>query len=138
MVPQLHGLPYLQRCKELNLFTLAYRKLRADLIFIYRVIVAKLHPDMAHLLPLAADSCTRGHQYKLIVQRTDNLPHVYRLTRRAVPVWNELPADVVMSSTIAQFKQRMDDVLWQKLAKLPVSNAINTLSRSLERWEVRT
>ena len=55
MVPQLHGLPYLQRCKELNLFTLAYRRLRADLIFIYRVIVAKLHPDMAHLLPLAAD-----------------------------------------------------------------------------------
>ena len=108
MVTSLRGFPYESRCKSLNLYTMAYRRYRADLIHMFAIIVLHQYPDLEHIFSQSVDPRTRGHPYKLAVQRTDGLPHVYRLSRRAVPAWNALPADVLHAPSVEQFKQRLD------------------------------
>ena len=108
MVPELRGLTYSDRCLSLGLFTLRYRRTRADLIFIYRVLVRRDFPEFEGLFPRLLDSRTRGHDIRIKVTRTDNLPHVYRLSRRAIADWNRLPEEAVHATTITTFKMKMD------------------------------
>ena len=84
MVPDFRHLPYNLRCHALNLYTMEYRRIRADMIFLYRLLVCRNYPDLEGLFPLASSDRTRGHPYKLEVQRTDGLPQAYRLSRRAL------------------------------------------------------
>ena len=45
MIPSMRNLLYPERCERLNLYTLAYRKIRGDLIFLYRLVVRGEFPD---------------------------------------------------------------------------------------------
>ena len=108
MVPELRGLSYEDRCQRLGLFPLRYRRTRADLIFIYRVLVQRDFPEFERFFPRLLDTKTRGHDLRIKVLRTDNLPHVYRLSRRAVPLWNQLPSEAVHAPTIEAFKLALD------------------------------
>ena len=45
MIPGLDTLPYFERCRELNLFTLEYRRTRMDLIFTFRIVCLKHHAE---------------------------------------------------------------------------------------------
>ena len=76
MVRGMYGLTYDERCHALQLFTLQYRRLRADLIYMYKVLRQNRHPEVLKYFSLSRNTHTRGHRYKLEVQRTDKLPHV--------------------------------------------------------------
>ena len=110
MIPAIRGLAYSQSCCKLDLFTLAYRRIRGDLIFLYRIIIQRAHPELDQFFPRVQEAMTRGHNRRLKVLRTDNLPHVYRLSRRTIPVWNGLLAAAVNASTIAAFKHEIDQL----------------------------
>ena len=111
MVPELRHLSYPDRCRSLNLFTLEYRRTRADLLFLYRLVVQNAYPDLRHLVQLVGPGVTRGHPFKLQIHRSDALPHIFRLSRRAIPLWNYLPSAVVSSPSFDQFKVRLDTYL---------------------------
>ena len=108
MIPDLRGMSYEARCASLSLFTMGQRRLRVDLMMIYRTVVCKDFPDLLPSFPLADYSSTRGHPFKLAVRRTDRLPHVYRLSFRAVSAWNNLPSTIVQSSSLVEFKRQLD------------------------------
>ncbi len=108
MVPELRGLQYPERCEALNLFTLEFRRSRGDQIMMYKVIVRGDIPELARYFKPAIDVRTRGHSFKLMVQRTDGLPHIYRFSRRAVKAWNDLPPHVVAADSITEFKTKYD------------------------------
>jgi hypothetical protein len=109
MVSGMRGLTYEQRCSTLQVFTLNYRRWRADLIFIYKTVCKRRHPELLQYFPPSQVEHTRGHKFKLEVQRTDRLPHVYRLSRRAINDWNRLPPHVIEAETVNQFKLRLDE-----------------------------
>ena len=90
---------------------MAERRRRADLIMIFRAIILGNHPELAVYLTRSTTNQTRGHAYKLETQRTDGLPHVYRLSRRATAAWNDLPTDVVLSTSVTEFKRKLDEVV---------------------------
>ena len=112
MVPELRGLSYGKRCSRLGLFTMKQRRDRIDLLLIFRTVVLGDYPDLTHMFQRSECSQTRGHQFELSIQRTDHLPHIYRLSRRSVSTWNNLPTTVVLSTTVAEFKRKLDEVLW--------------------------
>ena len=112
MIPGFQDKTYMERCTQTGLFTLEYRRLRGDLILLFRILCMKLHPELEHLFKLNSTSNTRGHAFKLEVLRTDNLPHVYRFSRRVVNTWNNLPTDVVTAPSVVAFKARLDNDLW--------------------------
>ena len=109
-VDGLHNLQYSERLKLLNLPTLAYRRLRGDVIEMHKhfrmydeEIIAdsfqrKVRANRGHNLQIyerRAKDGTRGVQHNSFYFRTARL-------------WNQLPEDVVNAPTINSFKNRLD------------------------------
>ena len=65
IIPNLKNLPYEERLKQLKLPTLKYRRLRGDLINVYKILTNE-KSGSKHLLPLNNSKYnTRGHGRKL-------------------------------------------------------------------------
>jgi hypothetical protein len=63
-----HDLSYLQRLHALGEETLLVRRIKSDLILVYKIIHG-LVEGLDHLIEVARESRTRGHAYKIIPQR---------------------------------------------------------------------
>ena len=114
MVPELRFLEYEQRCRQLDLFTVAYRRVRGDLILLFRILRLGHQESLRPLFQLADRSILRGHSLHLVVPRTDKVPHHYRFSTRVVRLWNSLPEEVVSATCIGHFKSRLDQHLWER------------------------
>jgi hypothetical protein len=112
MISQLKGIPYEERCSRLNLFTLEYRRSRADLIMVFKIVCLKQHPELQHLFTLSKTHSTRGHIFKLEKPRLDNLQAVLQFSARTINLWNSLHSSTVMSASVQLFKKEIDNQLW--------------------------
>ena len=61
---------YSDRLKKLNLPTLKYRRLRGDMIEVYKILSSLYTPDIAPELAKNVNSVTRGNNLKLLVRRS--------------------------------------------------------------------
>ncbi|CAH8517265.1 unnamed protein product [Dicrocoelium dendriticum] len=108
LIPGLQGVPYEERCRQLGLYTLAYRRVRVDLIMTHRVLHLGAYPMLRPLLHVRASSSTRGHQYKLVVPDLKWVAHPLCLERRVVNMWNRLPSRIVEANSVSEFKRFLD------------------------------
>jgi len=108
MVPELKDLPYPERLKRLKLPSLVYRRDRGDMIETFKILNGHTDLGKSCLLPLATKSSTRGHSLKLRkdYSRTSLRQHVF--SQRVVEIWNKLPEDLVIASSINAFKNGLD------------------------------
>jgi len=98
-----------KRLDELKLTTLEKRRLRGDLIEVYKLLTGRENIDHTALLQLD-DSCygTRGHIYKLKKYRSRLDIRKHFFSNRVVSHWNSLPSHVVDADTVLTFKKRLD------------------------------
>ena len=66
LVISLKKLPYKDRLMQLNLHTLKYRRLRGDMIEVYKIIRHIYDSSVAPNLQLGNTGVTRGNKYKLL------------------------------------------------------------------------
>jgi hypothetical protein len=108
---QLNGfknMPYTARLRALKLPTLAYRRLRGDMIEAYKLL-AKVYDPTASIHLARNTAGRRGNDLKLYVEGgvNSNLrKHFFR--HRVVKHWNSLPNHVVLSTSVNMFKNRLD------------------------------
>lgn len=102
------NLDYENRLKFLNLPTLTYRRARGDMIQVYKILNKIYDIDVVPSLSIAQKSGTRGNTFKLSVARCKYDMCKYAFCNRIVHLWNSLPDDVVMSSTVISFKNNLD------------------------------
>ncbi len=90
------------------MFTLHKRRLRGDLIEIFKILnqFDKISPDK--LFEMNIETVTRGNGVKLKGQRYTTIARKSYFSVRIVDHWNRLPASVVFSDTIDCFKSRLD------------------------------
>ena len=118
-VAGIEGLPYEERLKRLNLFSLARRRLRGDLIEVYRMSSGLAGIPLASLLTPHEGRLTRGHEHKLKkVQSRLELRRCF-FTQRVVNPWNRLPAEVASAPSLSVFKKMLDDCWDQCFPHLP-------------------
>ena len=109
LVPGLKDLPYEQRLRELSLPTLAYRRLRGDMIEAYKVASQVYDKSVcSNLLKFSETRATRGHAYKLFKERARLDVRKYSFANRIVNCWNSLPPYVVEAPSVAAFEGRLD------------------------------
>ena len=107
LIPTLKHCPYSEHLKNLKLQSLEVRRLRGQLIEVYKIINGfdKVHP---RLLIVDNNSFTRNNGLKLLGKRfrTDKAKNFF--SNKIVKVWNLLPNSIVTSESINQFKNRVD------------------------------
>ena len=106
-VAELRELPYEERLKALHLPTLVYRRLRGDLINVYKYM--KNQYDVKPITRKDPDDTRRGHSFKLhkATCRTDK--RLYFFSFRAIDWWNNIPQEVIEAPSIDAFKNRLDN-----------------------------
>ena len=108
MIPRLRNKPYEERLEELNLFNLTKRRLRGDLIQVFKIIKGHDELDVDKYFTLDRSNFTRNNGYKLIGQPLGSFESKHFFFNRVVNIWNKLPREVVNCNTIQTFKNRLD------------------------------
>ena len=108
LLPGLQNLPYVERLKKLKLPTLKFRRIRGNIIKLYKMIKNQYDPSVCIKINYAPISSTRGNSKKIFQQhcKYDLRKHFF-INRVACP-WNSLPEHVIMSSNINIFKRNLD------------------------------
>ena len=108
MVPSLKDLPYEERLSKLGLPTLEARRVRGDMIMMYKCVNGLEKIDRDDFI-VRDDGRTRGHEYKLRRTRCTRDTKKYCFPNRGLGGWNGLPRPVVSAPTIPAFKNAYDN-----------------------------
>ncbi len=92
--------------RQLNLFSLECRRIRADLILAFKIFKGEvdLYPSEFFLCPLRAG--LRGHTYRLLQGPSRLRRRSGAFSVRVVKYWNRFPAHLVLSPSVSIFKKQ--------------------------------
>ena len=126
MVPGLGDKSYEDRFRELKLPTLTYRRIRGDMIEVFKLVNDMYYFDCTNLFTFRDQSerVTRGNKKKLFKHRARLDVRKYSFSNRVVNLWNSLPDSVISAETVFCFETRLDnhwkdqDILYEYESKL--------------------
>ena len=108
MIPSLRQLPYFERLKYFSMTTLSTRRMRYDLITVYKILHSQLflNPDL--FFSRKTLDCTRGHHQKFFVSYSRLELRKNFFSNRVVTIWNSLPESCIAASSLRVFKSHLD------------------------------
>ena len=110
LIPELRSLSYDDQLRRAKIPTLAYRRLRGDMIDAFKHLP---HID-GYDTSVVSDSfslnsrVSRQHDYQLIRRHDESPLQSHHYYSRIREIWNNLPDTVVNSTNINQFKNSLD------------------------------
>ena len=108
MIPSLRNKSYEERLKELDLFPLQHRRLRGDLIQVFKIIKGIDNMDCNKYFSIDHSNYTRGNGCKIIGKSFNSYESKNFFFNRIVNLWNGLPRDVIECNTVDTFKHHLD------------------------------
>jgi hypothetical protein len=108
MIPILRNTTYSERLRKLGLPTLEYRRDRADVAEVFKLLNGYTTVDPSLILPPLNPSKTRGHQLKLQKQRCNSTRCARLLRHRVINKWNTLSENTCMAPSLNAFKSRLN------------------------------
>ena len=108
MVNSLKELSYEARLKKLGLPSLEYRRLRSDIIEVYKILNQLDRVSINKFFTVMDETTTRGNSLKLFKERSGTNIRANVFSNRAVNAWNLLPNDVVLAPSLNSFKSRLN------------------------------
>ena len=103
MLPRMEGISYEERVEKLGLFSLERRRLRGDLIEVYKIMRGMDRVNSHKLFPRVEESITRGHRFKVRGASFKRDVRGRFFTQRVVGVWKPLPGEIVGSGYGSDF-----------------------------------
>jgi len=109
LIPALRNKSYEDRLADLSLFSLEKRRVRGDMIEVWKIISGYENIDRTSFFELEENGITRNNGFKIVGKRFQTEIARNWFTYRVVNEWNRLPNFVVNSKTLDTFKKRIDD-----------------------------
>ena len=116
LVKDIQHFSYEERLIKLGLPTLIYRRERADMLQMFKIL-NQFDKVNLQSLKLNTDTKTRGHAMKVIKSHHNYRGTLNSFTSRAANPWNRLPEDCVNSFTVNSFKNNLNTAWKQKANK---------------------
>ena len=108
LIKDCRNLGYEDRLKYTGLTTLSERRIRGDLIEVFKILKGLSKVDYSTWFKLSDNNRTRGHDYRLVKSRSRLDIRKHFFSQRVVNEWNSLPNEVVEAETVNTFKNRYD------------------------------
>ena len=96
-------MPYKDRLLFLNTDSLELRRLRSDLVTMYKVVHG--FDDTTGIFEFRVNSCTRGGELKIVKPHSNNSVQAHSFACRHVNCWNELPKTTHNAKSLSSFKR---------------------------------
>ena len=106
-LPKISKLPYSERLRQLDLPTPRYRRIRSDMIEVFKIL-KYYDSDPNQILQRHTSSATRGHSLKLAKKQSNSNLRLYSFSIRVINNLNNLSNYVVSSANINTFKSKTD------------------------------
>ena len=107
MIEGLRSDSYQEMLNKTGLISLEMRRLRADLIEVFKILHGLEGLSHEYFFQIHHESKTRGHPFKLNKNRFALDCRKYFFSQRVVDEWNALPEKAVTSTTVNQFKKEI-------------------------------
>ena len=107
MIDGFSNVVYYERLKLLGLTTLETRRLRGDLLEVFKIFRGFDNIDKDIFFEMNKNDL-RGHSWKLFKKRSKLEVRKNFFSNRVVDEWNALPQEVIESLTVSAFKKRLD------------------------------
>ena len=103
----LRNKPYNIRLTTLGIPTLQFRRDRADMLQVFKILNGYKDIDSSRFFTLSSTGL-RGHSLKLFKERSRLVLRKQTFTQRVVDSWNNIPENVVNAPSINAFKSRFN------------------------------
>ena len=110
LIPSIRHISYERRLTRLKLYSLEKRRLRGQLIETFKILKGIENIDYRKLFSISNNQ-TRTNGWKLDLKRFNTSQCGEFFTYKIASHWNKLPAEVVNSETVDQFKSKLDKVI---------------------------
>ncbi len=107
-VKGLRHVPYETALQRLQLFSLIRRRIRGDLICMYKLMHGLLDFPCDAVFAASTRIGLRSHTLKIHQHRCKTRRRQHAFSIRVVPYWNKLPEDIVTATSVEAFKFRLD------------------------------
>ena len=106
----MYDLSYEERLQALKLPSLCYRRVRGDMIEVFKITHNFYDSQVTNSLFQFADTntVTRSNGFKITKVTTNTSAYQHFFTNRVVNCWNSLPSHVVSVDTVNAFKNSLD------------------------------
>ena len=104
----MHNIPYERRLKLLDLHSLERRRIRGDMIEVFKWQKGYNKGDVDKILKVSGQARTRNNGFKLEKVRFRREIGRYWFSNRVVDDWNRLSREVVSAESLGSFKRRLD------------------------------
>ena len=110
----LEDLPYSERLRRLNLFSVQGRLLRSDMVLTWKIFAGECAIHPSQLFELSA-SARRGHPRKIFLPRSNLEIRRRFFAIRVIHTWNALSEETACAATLRIFKRLLHRDLGQEL-----------------------
>ena len=112
------GVNYQDRLRQLKLFSIKGRLLRADLIKIWKIFHDQYDVGLNVLFERVYHRATRGHRYKISIPRCHTETFRRFFSVRLAGLWNSIPANIVEAESLSSFMARLDRHFHEKFLEV--------------------
>lgn len=114
-IDNLRDLSYAERLRELELYSVQGRLLRADLIQIWKIFNGISCTEPENFFTQPPRGGTRGHRFKIHVSHVTLDVRKRSFSNRCVHIWNNLPECVVTAPDLGNFKKGLANEIKEDL-----------------------
>ena len=108
LIPDVRNLPYHDRLTCLGLTTLELRRIRGDMLQVFKFLSGSSSLCKCDYLEVCDNSRVRGHSKKLVKCFSRLDVRKFSFSHRVVNEWNSLPEWVINSTSVNCFKMNID------------------------------